>query len=108
MTVVVPTFWISLCTRVFGTTEKYACRLWQHYPASPLLLWQLSRCTERPDDPIRWFEHVKRLGELLSPGDLIRLSLTLHPETGRPRAREAVQFELGVLNNLNAHGDWVW
>jgi hypothetical protein len=65
-------------------------------------------CRDVPEDPQRWLDRVRHLGTLLPPRALISISLALHPETGKPRAKEAVQFELAVLDNIDQEGHWRW
>ena len=108
ITGVCPRFWLLFVPRLFGCSPKFAAKLWLHFPASQALIWQLDLCRDVPEDPQRWLDRLRHLGALLPPQDLLGISVALHPETGRPRPREAVQFESSVLDNLDQEGRWVW
>jgi hypothetical protein len=91
---------------MFSTHQKFACRLWRHYDASPILLWQLGLCDVREKNYAAWVARVQHLSRLLTPATLLAASLAVSPENGKTRLREATVFEERVLQILDHSGQW--
>jgi hypothetical protein len=102
-----PVFFLALIEGMFRMPRKFACRLWQHVDASPLLLWQLSRCDTVPASHEVWMARVKRLADVLPGSLLIEASVCLSPE-GQRRDHLCIVFEEAVLRALDASGTWKW
>jgi hypothetical protein len=95
-----------MLTQLFETDESFAKKLWEPYPKSQELIWQLSLCGERTG-PLS--DRIRHLADMIPPGQLIATSLVLSPEkTGRPRMAEAVRFEGRVLALIDRDGRWKW
>jgi hypothetical protein len=103
-----PDFWILMMTRLLGTGEGFAHKLWRHYPASQALRWQLQLCQHVPANTEAWASRVKHLSELMSPVWLLQTSLRMAPERGQNRPKEHVAFEQKLLQLLDRNGHWRW
>jgi hypothetical protein len=103
-----PPFWTLYCTRLFGTSDRFACQLWRHYDATPTTAWQLDLCSSVPDSPDVWVHRIKHLNELVSPTSLLQASEKLSPATGQRRDPEAVAFDERVLQLIDHTGRWRW
>jgi hypothetical protein len=104
----VPPFWTLMMTRLYGTSDRFACQLWRHYEASPTLRWQLGLCEYVPESVEAWMSRVRHLSELITPGSLLAAAARLSPETGRRRDTEVLVFEARVLQQLDHQGNWRW
>jgi hypothetical protein len=102
-----PIIWIRWLDKVFRTERKFACKLWAAYDPPPTVLYQLSLvdATEAPLDV--WRTRMQRLYALIDPVSLFKASLSVAPETGKPRLPDAVRFEEALLYWLDAHGQWI-
>jgi hypothetical protein len=103
-----PAFWCLMMTRLLGTTESFARRLWKHFPASQALRWQLQLCQHVPANTEGWTSRVKHLSTLMPPDRLMQTSLRMAPETGQSRPKEHVAFEHKLLQVLDREGAWRW
>jgi hypothetical protein len=99
---VTPVFWLRVMQEVFFVEE----RLWRHLDVSATLLWQIGQCNTLDASPEVLIARIKRLTEVLNPQLLFQASLAVHPETGKPRHKEAIAFEREVLRLTNRKGEF--
>jgi hypothetical protein len=102
-----PPFWCLMMRELFETDDGFAVRLWQVFPKSQGLVFQLLLCAER-SGPVG--DRVRHLAQdMLPPLWLINASLRLSPEqTGKPRLKECTKFEERVLELVGHDGRWKW
>jgi hypothetical protein len=101
-------FWHYMLHQLFRVeSQRLRERLWQAYPKSTSLRWQLALCGEPAASPHVVYERVKILCGLLDPGLLIRTAEGLTP-VGKLRPKELRQFEETVLKLVDAHGKFKW
>jgi hypothetical protein len=103
-----PLFWVEMMQQVFNTSERFDCQLWKHYDASATFLFQLGLCDAHAASRDLLVARVRRLSELMPGSKLLQASLAVSPETGRPRHKDAVDFEEMVLRSLDCDGRWRW
>jgi hypothetical protein len=103
-----PQFWHFMLATLFKVgSQRLREQVWQRYPKSAALRWQLALCAEPAGSPCVVYERVKALCQLLSPATLLRVAEGLAP-VGKPRPRELRQFEETVLRLTDKHGQFIW
>jgi hypothetical protein len=101
-----PPFFVYLVVTFLGSNARFAEKLWQHYPASQALGYQLERCKEPAPTLV---QRIRKLADLMPGAQLIAASEAVSPANGRTnRLPEAVQFEEAVLQRLDREGRWKW
>jgi hypothetical protein len=107
MNQLVPKFWLKWCAKMWGVEPKYAAKIWAALDVSPALLYQIGICDTYDAGREVWQGRMRHFRDLLDPCALMRTSLTLSPEDGRPRHADAIRLEEGVLYMLDKHGRWL-
>jgi hypothetical protein len=103
----VPTAWIGVLVTIFGCTRKLAVRLWPYVPATPDLLWRLSRVHDAGPQYGAWVECMRHLSETLTPAMFFAATLQVAPE-GRRRDTAVIRLEESILKALDREGNWQW
>jgi hypothetical protein len=103
-----PIFWVELMCQVFGTSEKFACRLWRYYDASPTFLFQIGLYDAHTKNRDLLISRARHLTELMPGASLLAASLILSPENAKARAPDCIRFEEAVLQSLDCDGRWRW
>jgi hypothetical protein len=97
-----------MLAQLFGVrSAQLREKLWQHYPASQTLCWQLQRCGEAAPSDLVVIDRIKRLAELVEPKYLLKAAENL-VEPGRSRPDALIQFEETILKIIDKDGHWLW
>jgi hypothetical protein len=103
-----PQFWDFMMTSLFRVQNKrLRQQLWDRYPKSTALSWQIQRCGERAPSEQAMYERVKQLCQHIDPVVLLRAADGLAP-LGRGRPQDIIDFEEVVLGLMDKHGKFKW
>jgi len=103
-----PRFWDFMFQSLFRVqSQRLRQKMWENYPKSSQLRWQLRLCEERAPSELAMYERVRTLCGYLDPQTLLRVADGLVP-LGRARPREIIAFEEVVLGLLDASGHFKW
>jgi hypothetical protein len=103
-----PPFWDFMLASLFRVRNpRLRQQLWERYPKSTTLCWQLQLCGERAPTELAAYERVKKLAEHLDPALLVRVAEGLAPKS-KPRPKELRDFEENVLRMTDAQGKFKW
>jgi hypothetical protein len=104
-----PWFWIHTLRTLFGVQEtRLAVRLWEQYPKSQALTYQLLLCSEPARSPEVARDRVRQLSRLLEARYLLRAAERLAPPNKPPRPKAIRAFEQRVLAIVGPDGKFVW
>jgi hypothetical protein len=103
-----PPFWDFMMASLFRVENpRLRQQLWQQYPKSSQLRWQLRLCGERAPSELAMYERLRQLCQHLDPATLLRVAEGLAP-LGRARPRDIIAFEETVLKLMDKHGQFKW
>jgi hypothetical protein len=103
-----PLFWHVMFERLFRVqNRKMREQLWQAYPASLALRYQLDLCGTQAPSGVQAGERVRHLAALIAPKDLLAVAQKL-TVPGRRRPAAVRQFEETVLRLTDKDGQWKW
>jgi hypothetical protein len=103
-----PSFWHYMLRHLFRVeSQRLREQLWQAYPKSATLRYQVALCAEPAGSPHVIYERVRQLCAHLSPVLLMRTAERLCP-AGKARPKDIAAFEEVVLGLMDKHGEFKW
>jgi hypothetical protein len=103
-----PQFWDFMMTSLFRVQNpRLRQQLWDRYPKSTALSWQIQRCGERAPSEQAMYDRVRQLCQHIDPLVLLRVVDGLAP-LGRARPQEIIDLEETVLGLMDKHGKFKW
>jgi hypothetical protein len=103
-----PLFWHVMFEQLFRVhSRKMREQLWQAFPASQALRYQLDLCGTLAPSGVQAGERVRHLAALITPKDLLATAQKL-AVPGRTRPAAVREFEETVLRLTDKNGGWKW